>query len=71
MVQLSITKQRSEDPLIVLLDTVVSKHRLFLAATDDAHEWTTRVIVKRGRATRRRFSAGINHIRDWGRCKLL
>jgi hypothetical protein len=37
----SITEQRSEDPLIVTLNTVVGKYRFSLAFTGDTNEWTS------------------------------
>ena len=45
MVQLLLAKQRREDPLVVTLDPVIRQHRVALAATHNANEWTTRVFV--------------------------
>ena len=47
MVQLLLTEQRREDPLIVTLDSVERQHGISSAATRNSHEWTSRIVGKR------------------------
>ena len=47
MVQLLLTEERREDPLIVTFDTVVREHRFMTIATRDTNERTSRIVGKR------------------------
>ena len=39
-----VSEERSEDPLVVLINSVVGKHGATRVTTRDTNEWTTRII---------------------------
>jgi hypothetical protein len=47
MVQLLLTEQRRENPLIVAFDSIEREHGISSAATRNSDEWTTRIVRKR------------------------